>query len=314
MYTKIIKLYSADEYNFPTQTDFIPFLKCFLHEDNRKHPAMIIVPGGAYRLVSASEGELPALKFYKHDFNVFVCVYTTNFFQDTPLYDQPLKELSKSVQIIRYYQNQWNISSNKIVACGFSAGGHIVANLGNHADDISSNNDNLKNISNRLNAMILCYPVISMTSSLAHSNSLKSLLGNHPSLISINYWSAEKNIKQSTPPSFVWTTATDSSVKVDNSYEWFKNCQIKNIPCALHIFSQGKHGLSLANTQWQKHKNNINYTMEQLIKLKQTIPSNSDKFKKIDRRLNTVGGNAQPNLEVIQWVNIALNFINLQLH
>ncbi|MBA1394570.1 alpha/beta hydrolase, partial [Lactobacillus sp. XV13L] len=109
MNIKTIKLYYDDEYDYPSKTDFIPFMRCYLHEDNKDHPAMIIVPGGAYRLVSASEGELPALKFYKYNFNVFVCVYTTNFFQEIPLRSQPLEDLSRAVRIIRLNAKNWNI-------------------------------------------------------------------------------------------------------------------------------------------------------------------------------------------------------------
>lgn len=45
---KII-LWREDEYAYPDAYGFVPFLTSYIHEDSDMHPAMIVVPGGAYR-------------------------------------------------------------------------------------------------------------------------------------------------------------------------------------------------------------------------------------------------------------------------
>ena len=84
---KII-LWREDEYDYPDAYGFVPFLTSYIHEDSDIHPAMIVVPGGAYRKVSPSEAQLPAMEFYRAGYNVFVLTYTINLL-DEPLGFQP---------------------------------------------------------------------------------------------------------------------------------------------------------------------------------------------------------------------------------
>ena len=55
-----ITLWRREEYDYPDAYGFVPFLTSYIHEDSKIHPAIIVVPGGAYRKVSPSEAQLPA--------------------------------------------------------------------------------------------------------------------------------------------------------------------------------------------------------------------------------------------------------------
>ena len=44
------------------------------------------------------------------------------------------------------------------------------------------------------------------------------------------------------PPCFLWQTATDELVPVQNSFLFAQALQEKKIPYAFHVFSKGKHG------------------------------------------------------------------------
>ena len=72
-----MNLWIKEEYSYPVIGDFLPALTSYVHEDGKNHPAFVVVPGGGYCVVSATEGELVALKFYHKGFNAFVVTYTT---------------------------------------------------------------------------------------------------------------------------------------------------------------------------------------------------------------------------------------------
>lgn len=46
------EIWKKEEYHYPAAHGFIPVMFSYIHEDEKKHPAMIIAPGGAYRETS----------------------------------------------------------------------------------------------------------------------------------------------------------------------------------------------------------------------------------------------------------------------
>ena len=131
-----IELWHKEEYHYPAAHGFIPIMVSYIHEDELMHPAMLVVPGGGYRLVSPSEAHLVAMEFYQAGYNVFVLEYTVNPLDEAPLKLQPLKDISRAMRMIRFRAEQLHILSDQIVVCGFSAGGHLCASLCVHGADI----------------------------------------------------------------------------------------------------------------------------------------------------------------------------------
>jgi len=131
-----IELWHKEEYHYPAAHGFIPIMVSYIHEDELMHPAMLVVPGGGYRLVSPSEAHLVATEFYQAGYNVFVLEYTVNPLDEAPLKLQPLKDISRAMRMIRFLAEQLHILSDQIVVCGFSAGGHLCASLCVHGADI----------------------------------------------------------------------------------------------------------------------------------------------------------------------------------
>ena len=84
-----IELWHKEEYHYPAAHGFIPIMVSYIHEDELMHPAMLVVPGGGYRLVSPSEAHLVAMEFYQAGYNVFVLEYTVNPLDEAPLKLQP---------------------------------------------------------------------------------------------------------------------------------------------------------------------------------------------------------------------------------
>lgn len=114
-----IELWHKEEYHYPAAHGFIPIMVSYIHEDELMHPAMLVVPGGGYRLVSPSEAHLVAMEFYQAGYNVFVLEYTVNPLDEAPLKLQPLKDISRAMRMIRFRAEQLHILSDQIVVCGF---------------------------------------------------------------------------------------------------------------------------------------------------------------------------------------------------
>lgn len=116
--------------------------------------------------------------------------------------------------------------------------------------------------SNRPDAVILSYPVIT-SGEYAHRGSFYALLGKNPMEEELDYWSLEKHVTKDCPPCFVWQTATDDTVPVQNSYLFAEALQQAGVPYAFHVFSHGQHGISLSNDEWAECRYEGYYTMEQ---------------------------------------------------
>ena len=246
MNNPVINIWAEDEYDYSQAFGFIPNLYSYLHEEKVSggRPTIIIVPGGAYSFVSPSEGDSVARKFYNFGYNTFVLTYTVNVLGDEPVREQPMADLSRAIRFLRANHEKLNVQSEKIVVCGFSAGGHLCGSLCTHYQDVLDNNDFYNQFSNRPDAAILCYPVVS-AGEFCHEGSFKALLGLSATDEEKNYFSLEKNVTESTPPMFLWHTATDETVSVENSMVLASALKQNKVPFSYHIFSEGKHGWQL---------------------------------------------------------------------
>jgi acetyl esterase/lipase len=274
MRTGYIRLWTKDEYTYPVVGDFIPTIHWYLHEeDDADRPAVIVVPGGAYRMVSPTEGEIVALEFYNKDYNTFVVTYTTNLTDQTPLKFQPLKDLSCGITYVRSHAEIFHVKKNQIAVCGFSAGAHLAGTLAVHHDAPEVQSVGKKCEDNRPDAVILSYPVIT-SGKYAHRDSFVALLGKDAAEEELEYMSLEKHVTSQTPPCFLWQTADDEAVPVQNSYLMAQACMEKGVPCAHHVFSKGQHGLSLANEEWADCNIGGFYTLDQTMEQFQYLIDN----------------------------------------
>ena len=261
---KTIYLWEYGEYEYPCAGNFLPNITAYLHEDEQMRPAMIVVPGGGYAMVSPTEGEIVAKKFYHAGYQAFVLTYTTNMFRVKALEKQPLKDISRAVRYIRKHAGELKIMDNMVVCCGFSAGGHVVGSLAVHYQDEELKCEPYGDVSNRPDAVLLSYPVVT-TGEYAHRDSFELLLGSEPTEQQLAWASLEKQVSPDTPPAFLWQTLTDELVPVENSILYTKACRENQVSCELHLFMNGNHGMSLADEDWAS--NNLGegslYTMTQ---------------------------------------------------
>lgn len=260
-------IWNDGEYDYAASYGFTPNVFAYLHTDDEKRDCMLVVPGGGYCMVVPHEAELAAMEFYDRGMNVFVLTYTTDITMSVPLKKQPLEDISRAVRFIRSRAAEYNIDGKKLVICGYSAGAHVCGSLAVHFDDVKDKDPELDKISNRPDGVILSYPVIT-SGEYAHRDSFRALLGDDATAEELDYFSLEKHVTGNTPQCFIWQTAADDLVPVENSYLFAEALRKAGVKFAHYVFPDGFHGLSVANKYYFRgwSPSGWNYTMEQTMR------------------------------------------------
>ena len=242
----------AREIGGGTEKRFSPSMQAYIIENNdeidrnRRRPMLVICPGGAYGFKSFREAEPVALRMMALGYNACVLDYSV-----APMdFPAAFLDLCEAVYYIRKHAKELNSDPDKIVACGFSAGGHLAASLGVWWDSgmverhLPYGREDV-----RPNALLLGYPVIS-SGKFAHQGSIANLLGGKYGISQLmDKASLEKNVSASTPPTFIWHTADDDCVPVQNTLLFTSALAEHGVPFESHIFRSGCHGLSLASRE-----------------------------------------------------------------
>jgi len=224
----------------------IPTLTHFLApKDNNTGAAIVICPGGGYGGLAGHEGKGYAEFLQMQGINAFVLKYRLG----SAGYRHPvmLNDAARALRTVRANAVALKIDPSRIGIMGSSAGGHLASTLLTHFDegDVDSK-DPIERVSSRPDIGILCYAVISMGPT-THHGSRRNLLGKEPSAELIKHLSNELQVTANTPPTFLWHTANDSVVKVENSLAFAAAMSKAKVPFALHVFENGRHGLGLAS-------------------------------------------------------------------
>lgn len=240
------------------QFEFIPegykgcSVKACLHYHNgskeiaqKDYPAVIICPGGAYENVSDREAEPVAVPFFAAGYNTYILRYSVGTLAGG---FRPLCQLAATISEIRKHASEWYTIPDKIAVCGFSAGGHLAASLGvlfNKSEflKIYETSENI-----RPDALILSYPVIT-ADEFAHVMSIENVSGAKEGSKQYQWFGLERHVDKDTPPTFLWHTAEDSGVPVENSLKMAAALSAAKIPFELHIFPKGEHGMSICTEE-----------------------------------------------------------------
>lgn len=194
-------------------------------------PAIVVCPGGGYVYCSRAEGEPVAMAYAARGFHTFVLRYSTG--HDAAGFS-PLKEVSWVIGYIRENAEKWHVDPEKIVTCGFSAGGHLALSAGIIGE-------------NKPNAMILGYPATSAPNMPGANFMLKLLEGkNEVTNEDAAKYDLPSQVTKDAPPLFVAATCEDAltgycTMALVNKYNSL------GLKFELHIFQHGPHGYSLAN-------------------------------------------------------------------
>ncbi len=208
----------------------------------KTRPAILVIPGGGYGMISGREGEPVALEFLSKGYAAFQLEYTVE-----TAYPVPLNEAVMAMRFIRENAARFQIDSALVAAIGFSAGGHLAGLLSTVAEEEAQRAVGVSDKLVRPDAAILSYPVITMREELTHEGTKR--IASDGGRIDCDLLSVEKRVTKECPPCFIWHTAADTCVPVENSLLLASACRSEGVPFSLHIFERGWHGLSLCNEE-----------------------------------------------------------------
>lgn len=276
-------------------------LTAYIHQPSsqlypgKKRPAVLICPGGAYIKCSDREAEPVALRFASMGYQAYVLRYST-YMEGEQRYPDPKKEpmhpkpervypvqlleTGRAMLAIRANADRWMTDPDQVILCGFSAGAHncalyatrwfeplVTGPLGCIPEDI------------RPAAAILCYSVCDYLYMKEYSEKDLTAIGFFmmsnlgylgvavPDEALLDAVSPARHVTKQTPPMFLWATAADDLVPVQNSLLMAKALAEQGIPFALHIFECGPHGMSLATQASARFPRQINDTASQWVAL-----------------------------------------------
>lgn len=205
----------------------------------RRRPAVLILPGGAYRWTSPREAEPVALRFLAVGYVPFVLDYSC-----APCsFPTALREAAMAMRHIRDHARDFEVNPHMVAAMGFSAGGHLCGTLGTMFDcpevaDIAAPQ------CIRPDVLALCYPV-AVSWGNTHEESFENLSGGNRELRS--RLSLDRLVRPDMPPVFLWHTRDDQSVPVRNSLVLASALEQAGVDFAMHVYRHGQHGLSTAD-------------------------------------------------------------------
>ncbi len=219
----------------------VPTLTPYLAPEGGDRGAIIVLPGGGYGRKAPHEAGPVALWLNSLGISAFILDYRVAPYH-SPI---PLLDARRAIQLVRSKATEWAVDPQHVGILGFSAGGHLASTTGTHFEQLPAPQDSIAKYSIRPDAMVLCYPVITF-GGYGHQGSMENLLGSNPPLELREAFSNEKHVSPQTPPTFLWHTADDASVPVENSLFFAQALSACQIPFELHVYSSGQHGLGLA--------------------------------------------------------------------
>ena len=227
-------------------------LTTYVHAQKKDCPhapraAMLVLPGGGYSVCSSREAEPIALAYMQAGLNAYVLHYSV---EEKAKFPQPLLEASRAMKYIRDHAAEDNTDPSRVFVIGFSAGGHLASSLATcwHRADIQAA-AGVTGEENKPTGAILSYAVISGGVNRHQGTICRACGKSEPTDEERAPFSNELNVSEHTPPCFLWHTANDAAVPVQNSLLMAAALTEQKIPYELHIFPNGPHGLSLCTEE-----------------------------------------------------------------
>lgn len=190
--------------------------------------AVVICPGGGYNhIAGAKEGDNWIPYFTSQGIAVAVVRYTLPYGDR----NKPLNDVREAFRLLYDHSKEWNVNPKGFGIMGFSAGGHLAAAYANSEASAL-----------RPRFEILLYPVIRLDTR-KHYGMARKFLGESTTMEERKAWSANEMVTDSTAATFIALADDDKTIEPTNSTCYYDALKRKGIPCTLHIYPRGGHGI-----------------------------------------------------------------------
>ena len=213
--------------------------------------AVISFPGGGYRHMAwDKEGLDIAHWFAARGVTGFALSYRLphDGWKGGPM--SSLADAQRAIRLVRSRAKEWGIDSNRIAVTGFSAGGHLCANLAAQFSlKAYEAQDEIDRLSARPDLAAPIYPAI-MIDKLGESVPAgESLFGKPLSAAQLVLHSPHLNVRDDAPPHFLLHAEDDPVVTPDHTLALRNALLAKKIPVETHLYAKGGHGFGIRNTK-----------------------------------------------------------------
>ncbi len=217
-----------------------PTITVFSPTGRNNGTAVLVFPGGGYTKLAinlegsdickwlASVGVTGILLKYR------VPDSGPHYYRDCGCEKDPIKPLAledaqRAMGLVRFRAQEWSIDPKKIGVMGFSAGGHLVADIStNYRKRVYPAMDNIDAVSCRPDFAIAMYPGHMMF----HTEKPYELNKTLP-------------VDRNTPPTFLLQAGNDPVDSIQNSLVYYIALRKAGVPTEYHIYAEGGHAFGL---------------------------------------------------------------------
>jgi len=219
-----------------------PTLTVFSPSGKNTGAAVVVFPGGGYKVLAidlegtevcdwlTSKGITCVLLKYRVPNSG---MHGDGRRQIKPKAPMALEDAQRTVGLVRFHAAEYHIDPHKIGVLGFSAGGHLVADISTHFDK-------------RL------YPPVDAADKASCRPDFAAAL--YPGHLWISKQGFELNpdipVSRQTPPTFLLQAENDPVDNVNNSLVYYIALKNAGVPVEMHLYAEGKHAFGLRPTKF----------------------------------------------------------------
>lgn len=197
--------------------------------------AVVVFPGGGYNVLAMDlEGTEVCDWLTSRGVTGVLLKYRVPCAKVGPYRDCPtaLEDAQRAVGLVRSRAAEWGIDPNRIGVLGFSAGGHMVAELSTHFEKrVYASVDAADTVSCRPDFAVALYPghLVLSRADLRLNSGIR--------------------VTPRTPPTFLLHAQDDPVDPVANSRVYHAALRKAGVPAELHVFPTGGHAFGLRRTE-----------------------------------------------------------------
>jgi acetyl esterase/lipase len=209
--------------------------------------AALIAGGGGYKRIQMESEAYPAARWLaQRGITAFVLDYRLPGDGWTAGPIAPLQDAQRAIRVIRARAHADGLDPSRILALGFSAGGHLMGMAAARPDFAAyPPQDDIDKLSAQVSAAALIYAVVTLRPPYDRTSTRRVLIGNHPTARESADWSVETWIGKQMPPLFAVQAQDDPIADPANLAILSQAASQAGVPIESHPLSAGGHGFGM---------------------------------------------------------------------